>query len=325
MALNRVSSDTAKVNRSSGLILTGVLAACIGLGACSTTSSASMKGGDLDTLYSFRDLKLTASSGREVPVRMFRPAADCSPCDLIIFSHGAFATYDRYDVLLANWAALGYVVVAPQHIDSEEHPERTLYADVDPLPTRMEDYVVVSDHFGVDDVTADGLSFSGQQFATGHSLGGLIALLQGGAALGKDDADYMRTEEPPVAVVAVSPPGEIPELISAGGYSSVSEPLLVVTGTTDILPGFIDEWQTHLDSYDANQTDNAYALIFEGMNHYFNGAFGRITPEGKDARPAVETLNTQIDAFLHAAGSDEAPSGPDWDQRDNSIVRILQK
>ena len=98
-----------------------------------------------------------------------------------------------------------------------------------------------------------------------------------------------------------------------------------MTGTTDILPGFIDAWETHLDAFEVGQEGLGYALIFEGMNHYFNGAFGRITPEGAASEIAIDTLNTQILAFLAATASGEVPVGDDWAQTDNPIVRMLTK
>ena len=299
-------------------------ALALALGGCATSSQSPSATVDAPSAgFTYVDIELASEAGRSIPVRVFRPLTDCSPCGLIIFSHGAFATYDRYDVLLTAWAEAGYVVAAPQHVDSEKHPARETYLETDPQPYRLEDYFAVSSLFASADYSLDGLTFSGTQFAAGHSFGGLIALLVGGAELTSGPIEHPDDAPEPEAIVAISPPGEIPDRILAEGYAEIETPLLVVTGTTDILPGFIDEWELHLISYDANRDDVGHALIFDGMNHYFNGAFGRIKPEGASAKTAIDTLNTQITAFLKAASDDVAPSGPDWEQSTNPIVRTL--
>lgn len=296
-----------------------VLSACTAPAPTALGTSAATPG------YSFSDIIESAENNREIPVRVFLPLSDCSPCDVIIFSHGAYATYDRYDVLLAAWAEDGYVVVAPQHVDSEEHPNREAYLTEDSQPLRLEDYLELSALFAADGFEFDGLTFSGKQIAAGHSYGGLIALLAGGAVAAEGPLSFTENAVEPKAVVAVSPPGALEGRIEAVGYSSVDKPTLVITGTTDVLPGFIDEWETHLDSFEASQPGLGYALVFEGMDHYFNGAFGRITPEGAASEFAIDTLNTQISVYLEAVLNGEAPSGAAWTQADNPIVRTLTK
>ena len=293
--------------------------------ASGCTSVSPTETSTLTTPQTYTDITLSAPDGREIPTRVFMPTEDCSPCELIIFSHGNLATYDRYDVLLEDWAARGYVVASSQHIDSEEHPERERYANDDVTGTRLEDYIAASEYFAEPGLDFEGLSFSENQFAAGHSYGGMIALIAGGAVASEGALDFSDAGVEPSAIVAISPPGELPGRIDNAGYALVDKPLLVVTGTTDVLPGFIDEWDIHLDSFYANETDNAYALVFENMNHYFNGAFGRITPEGAAAQPAIDTLNTQISAFLGAISNGEPPSGSDWEQTNNPIARVLTK
>ena len=270
-------------------------------------------------------LNLDAPTGRNIPMRVFLPPEDCSPCDVIIFSHGAYSTYGRYDVLLEDWAEHGYVVAAPLHVDSEEHPDRALFKDVDSQPLRLEDYVAASDMFAAPDYSLNGLHFSGTQIAAGHSYGGLIAEIAGGAEASSGGMTFTGAAIAPSAIIALSPPGVMSGRFDLEGYSKISKPLLVVTGTTDTLPGFIDDWQTHLDSFEASQTSMSYALIFDQMNHYFNGAFCRITPEGANSTAAINTLNSQILAFLRAVSDEQPPSGDDWTQAGNPLVRTLTK
>ncbi len=109
-------------------------------------------------------------------------------------------------------------------------------------------------------------------------------------------------------------------LIDAEGFSSIDTPMLLVTGTTDILPGFIDDWRSHLDGYDAASDTLAYALVYEGMDHYFNGAFGRETPEGTASAAAIGDLNARIATFIDDALAGKLPSGSGWRATSTPIV-----
>ncbi|HEY4545790.1 MAG TPA: hypothetical protein VIG90_05125 [Pedomonas sp.] len=259
-----------------------------------------------------RDLTLD-DAGRAVPVRVFAPASGCTNCTLLIFSHGANASYSRYDVLLKDWAARGYVVAAPQHVDSEEHPRRDDYKTADGRLLRMRDYAVVDAAFTPNAPQQfASLSFSGTVVAAGHSYGALIAQIAGGARIQRPDGDFTRNWRTPKAVIAISPPATIAGFTSLDGWSHVSVPQLVVTGTTDVLPGFVDDWRRHLDSFAAARPGLGFALIFEGMDHNFNGAYCRITPEGAKAAPQVARLNAAIDHFIRKAVGGSLPSAADW-------------
>lgn len=270
--------------------------------------------------YGQVDFNLTAPNGRDVQARAFLPAEDCSPCALIIFSHGAYAAFDRYDVLLSDWAARGYAVVAPQHVDSEDHPRHDAYSMDESRPARLADYALVSSTFAAEGYTLDGVTFSGRQIAAGHSYGGLIAQVAGGASLANSAYTKPGNARAPEAVIALSPPGEIDGLVTMDGFSGIETPMLVVTGTTDRLPGFIDDWQSHLDGYQAAPAALAYALVYEGMDHYFNGAFGRETTEGASAMPAVKDLNARIATFIEDAFADTLPTGLDWRASGSDLV-----
>jgi len=78
-----------------------------------------------------------------------------------------------------------------------------------------------------------------------------------------------------LGVIASSPPGPIPQLFSEDRWSDIAVPMLVVIGTADVLPGFIDDWRLHLRSFEMATRGPAYALVFDNQDHYFGGAFGR--------------------------------------------------
>lgn len=251
--------------------------------------------------------------GRAVPVRVFTPASGCTNCTLVIFSHGANASYGRYDVLLKDWAARGLVVAAPQHVDSEEHPRRGAYKSADGRLLRVRDYALVDAAFAPKAPRQIAhLSFSGTVVAAGHSYGALIAQIAGGARIERPDGDFDRCWRAPKAVIALSPPPAMAGFTSPEGWSHVSVPQLVVTGTADEMPGFVDDWQRHLDSYAAARPGLGFALVFDGMDHNFNGAYCRITPDGVKAAPQVARLNAAIDHFIGRAASGTPPTAAEW-------------
>lgn len=267
-----------------------------------------------------RDVTVAAPDGRVIPVRVYLPARGCRRCALVIFSHGAFATPGRYDVLLDAWAAHGLVVAAPLHTDSEEHADRARYPDS--RATRIADWRAV-------DAAMRGrrlkhVSFSGKVVAAGHSYGALIAEVVGGARMA-EERGLQRDWRVPAAVIAISPPGAMPAFVAAQGFAAITRPTLVVTGTTDILPGFVDRWQQHLDSYHGASAGLGYALTFDGMNHYFNGAYGRPRPEGAAAGPQVARLNRAIVDFIDAAVADTLPTKADWIARSGNGVKAEAK
>lgn len=247
-----------------------------------------------------QNLSFTAKTGRVVGARVFFREGGCSVCPLIIFSHGANATYDRYNALLHAWARAGYVVAAPLHVDSEEHPRRADFGQEMHIPTRIEDYNLVRSALGVGPLKhAEDVSLSGTYIAAGHSFGALIAQGAGGAALGGPPVDAVNL---PSAIIAVSPPGPIPGAVDTEAWGAISVPMLVVTGTEDVLPFIAPKWQDHLASHEAAPEAFSIALVFDGADHYFNGAFGRIHKAYTDS-DQIRTLNTAVLAFMDQARS----------------------
>lgn len=248
------------------------------------------------------DLEIAAPDGRSIPMRLFAPAKGCGDCTLVIFSHGAFSTYDRYDRLLLAWADAGFVVVAPLHVDSEKHPDPESYEPDAALPTRVEDYLQLRDHFtkGARRQVLD-VSFSGEVIAAGHSFGALIAQIAGGAnppAISAQAVADLAAQQPR-AIVAISPPPPVSGYVESEHWAQIAVPMLVVTGTADVIPQFVPDWRQHLASYQAAPDSRSYALVFDDADHYFNGAFGRLSVEGEATSDMIAQLNKSIVGFMH--------------------------
>jgi len=245
-----------------------------------------------------RSIGVTAASGRRVPVDLTHPEAQDAGLPLIVFSHGANAAPDRYRVLLDAWAQAGFVVAAPLHVDSEDHPDRALYDSRAIRAARAEDYEAVDAHFAAP---------SGV-IAIGHSYGALIAQMAGGARLIEGQPQIHARK--PRAVIALSPPPPMPGTVDATGWSAIDVATLTVTGDRDIMPGFVDKWEQHLAAYHAQNSEQAYALLFGGMDHYFNGAFGRLKP-GAAVAP-VDALNGAILSFARDCLGGNGPTAERW-------------
>ncbi|MEO0996993.1 MAG: hypothetical protein AAFX58_05710, partial [Pseudomonadota bacterium] len=159
----------------------------------------------------------------------------------------------------------------------------------------------------------DGVTLSGKIIAAGHSFGGLIAQIAAGAELDPAvDAALSETAIRPLAVIALSPPGPIPDYISAAGWGKLRTPSLTVTGTADIIPEFTPKWELHKASYEAAPAGGAYLLVFDGMDHYFNGAFGRRGAQGFEENSAVVLLNGIILDFVRSVETGSLPIDSEW-------------
>lgn len=255
---------------------------------------------------------LNANDGRLISLRVLTPE-NCNKCPLVIFSHGANAAFDRYDALLIPLAKAGYRVAVPNHTDSEDHVDREAYTAADWLPTRIEDYNVIAANYE-----------TRYRVAAGHSFGALIAQIAGGAEipLGLKIAPAYAPE----AVLAYSPPGPIPNYIDAAGWAKIDVPLLVTTGTTDIVPMMAEEWDLHLVSYDAAPKGRSFALIYDGMDHYMDGAYGRETTDGSAVRErAMSHLTKTSTYFLSSVKDGGKISSQDWETQKRDFVDARAK
>lgn len=264
-------------------------------------------------------LVVRGADERDILIDVRMPSNGCDGCTLIAFSHGARSVPNRYDSLLEVWASAGYVVAAPIHVDSEEHQNRSAYEPVTHLPLRIEDMALtVSAMLERSTDSEAAFRLSDRYIVAGHSFGALIAQVLGGAIPHeKTGVPKLDMETNPSAVIAISPPSFIPDYMTAEGWSSVSVPMLVVTGTEDVLPGFIDDWRGHLDSYDAAPPHLSYAAVFEGMDHYFNGAFGRLDANRAASSVSdLKSLNELVLGFVWNAEQGAPIPANDW--RDGS-------
>lgn len=227
-----------------------------------------------------RIVAVTTASGRISHVTHWRaPVARGT----ILFSHGALSSPAKYDPLILPWVAAGFDVWAPLHVDSTDHPDTKAFPGLASWRARIEDMRALSAKVG-----------GHGHIAAGHSYGGLTALTLGGAQAVVPEGIGGSLRDPrTMAVVAFSPPGLAPGLIDGAGYAALAVPALIETGTLDTppaRPGIVvdpDSWKGHLLAYDsAAAGHDRYALVLDGVDHYFGGLI--CSPERPGPRQSTQ-------------------------------------
>jgi pimeloyl-ACP methyl ester carboxylesterase len=209
----------------------------------------------------------------------------CGNRGVILFSHGfGFAPW-KYTELYDHWVDAGFKVYAPLHVDSTDHPNTADYSGLyAPWVARLEDMEFLAKKYG-----------KKGYIAAGHSFGALTALAKGGVETNTDTFEGEVYDDNAELVLAFSPPAAIPGFVETYGYAELRAPALIQTGTNDVfVPG--DSYEGHLDAYNyALAEGNRYALVFEGVDHYFGGVFDK---EGLDVEEQIEELNIAAEISL---------------------------
>jgi pimeloyl-ACP methyl ester carboxylesterase len=183
----------------------------------------------------------------------------------IFFGHGAASAPWKYEALFAHWMRAGYRVLAPLHVDSSDHPDRAKFVGLASWAAR------------IDDMRAVTATIEQQHYiAAGHSYGAMAALALGGAMPLLPEGVTGPIADPRAKLVlAFSPPGAMPPLIDAAGYAGLAVPALIQTGTADIPPG-APGWEGHLLAFETPKAGgDRFALVLDGVDHYFGGAICR--------------------------------------------------
>lgn len=263
-------------------------------------------------------LTLPDATGRAVRWVVFHPRLS-GRYPLVAFSSGAFSDPDRYQVLLQPIAAAGAVVIAPVPVDADVlRPTRPPSRDAT-WTTRVADFRAALDPPAAltRRLREAGSEIGAGRVAMGHSYGALIAQIGGGAQVAGPGGQV-----PPQpfgridAVLAWSPPGPLAGQSAASSFPSMSTPSLTITGTADVLPGFIDDWHVHLFGFRNASGGSHRAWVGQGINHYFGGSFGRLGHPSAQDRTLLRHAQTQAFSFLgqHVAGffpCQATPAGTD--------------
>ncbi|KOU38193.1 chlorophyllase [Streptomyces sp. WM4235] len=248
-------------------------------------------------------VKVTApSSGRNLPV--------------IVFSHGNAWSMDGYEPLVDRWAAAGFIVVQPTHLDSRRNGitwEDPRFASV--WRVRIADLHAVLD--GLGDILLQagdpGTRADRDRVAVvGHSWGAQTAgALLGARVLDADGIpgeDFSHSAVSAGALIAATGTGDTLTPFAAEhlpfmrpDYSTMTPPVLVVAGGRDQsqLSTRGPAWFT--DAYHLSPAPKSLLAIAEG-EHTLGGLAGERVAETTDEDPARVTLVADaISAYLHDA------------------------
>lgn len=237
--------------------------------------------------------ELKTPEGRAVSVTEWR--AHGRERGVILFSHGAGSSPKYYDRIIGPWVASGWTVLAPMHVDSREHPDTANYPGLSSWKARIEDMRLLIAKIGDTPFVA-----------AGHSYGGLVATMLGGAQpVVPEGLQAPLAPRLAKAVVAFSPPPPIPVLVTEEGYSKLAVPALIQTGTLDIMPGMPqDGWKSHLAAFTTTaEGGNRYGLVLEGVNHYFGGTICDFSQPGPAQLAQLDMANARVALFLEGYGA----------------------
>lgn len=232
---------------------------------------------------------LSTPDGRALPLWRWRAATDGNVSEkdagnsgakaAILFSHGAASSPRHYERLFRPWAAAGYDIFAPVHVDATDHPQHDQFTGLASWKARIEDMWLISKLLGDQPYIAAGHSYGG---LTAIAIGGGVSLLPDGLRSDFNSQNGLRDPRA-AAVLAFSPPPAIASLVGTQGYAPLAVPSFHQTGTKDVLAGAGDEnaWKDHLHAFDA-APDNGqhFALLLPKVDHYFGGLICKPDADG---------------------------------------------
>ncbi|MCZ7440020.1 chlorophyllase [Micromonospora sp. WMMC241] len=247
------------------------------------------------------------TTGRDsgLSVKVTAPASgDHLP--VIVFSHGNAWSMDGYQPLVDRWAAAGFVVVQPTHLDSRRHGigfDDPRFGSI--WRVRIADLHAVLDH--LDEIMAQaraaGLHATVDHdriAAVGHSWGGqTVGALLGARVLdaaGTPGEDFSHPAVRAGALLAATGTGDslTPFAVEhlpfmRPDYSTMSAPALVVAGDRDqsAMSTRGPDWFT--DAYHLSPAPKSLLTIADGQ-HTLGGVAGERVAETTDEDPARVAL-----------------------------------
>lgn len=222
---------------------------------------------------------------RQVPVKIYAPAAGSGPFPVIVFSHGLGGTRDGYEYLGQCWAAHGYVSVHLQHAGSDDavwkdagtggrmSAMHRAAAQPRNAMDRVQDVTFALDQLVRLNQTNSawrGKLELGRVGVAGHSFGAHTTLAVAGAAYsgwgGTTQADLRVKAAIPMSAPAPANKSRLDE-----AFAGVKIPCFHMTGTQDDSPIGETKAVDRRVPFDHCQNSDQFLLTFTGGDH---GVFG---------------------------------------------------
>ncbi|GGP34088.1 alpha/beta hydrolase family protein [Saccharothrix coeruleofusca] len=262
--------------------------------------------------------------GRPVDLRMKVSApATGDNLPVILFSHGHgpsnfVSSLHGYGPVVDFWAAHGFVVIQPTHLDAmmlglreADDPDAPAYAR-----SRVEDMRHVLDHLDQVEAAVPGLAGRldrSRIAAVGHSMGGhTVGVLAGqSTADPADGSDLDLSDDRVKAAVLLAAPGHGEDLapavaehypaLKATAFHGMTTPALVVVGDKDWNAHFSQRRDWHCDAYSRSPGPKSLLTLF-GAEHGLGGISSYDAKETTDENPErVAALRALVWAYLRSA------------------------
>ncbi|GIM87361.1 alpha/beta hydrolase family protein [Salinispora arenicola] len=249
-----------------------------------------------------------ADRGEDLQVRVSAPVAG-RELPIIVFSHGFGKSMKAYAPLVDYWAAHGFVVAQPTHLDSRTlniTPDDPRHSEI--WRFRVADLKRILDHLDVIEAAVPGLDGRldpGRIAAVGHSWGGqTVGMLLGARVLGADGLPGEDMSDSRVtAGVLLSTTGTGGADLSpfaaehfpfmSPSFADMTTPTLVVAGDKDQSPLSVrgPDWFT--DPYHLSPGPKGLLTLF-GAEHSLGGVAGDAVTETTDESPERVALIQRI-------------------------------
>jgi hypothetical protein len=286
-------------------------AAALALGGCAQRSLPRLEPGPHAVAVGAATLH-DAVEGRDIAVRLAAPA-EPGRYPVVVFSHGAMCYPEKYAAVTDHWASWGYVVVAPNHLDSPNSRTK-LTPDLLPklLDSRIRDLTLVTDSAATLLAGANlaATPDPARMAIAGHSFGGMLTQIKmglllkdprTGSALSRADARYR-------AALVMSGVGPMPQM-APDAFAGLRGPLLASGGTLDlgnVGSGEIFPWEWRMSAYTLAPPGDKYSLVLERGDHYLGGLICREDRGGDDDAEGAAIVRAVQVTFLDAWVRDDA-------------------
>ncbi|MGH7158462.1 MAG: alpha/beta hydrolase family protein [Acetobacteraceae bacterium] len=226
------------------------------------------------------ETRLAGRPGGGLPVLMLPAAAAHGRCPAIIFSHGLGGRAASFTTLAAPWAAAGFLVLLPEHLDSLARgaPRRPSFAELRRYALlRIGDVKALIDALPALAMRAAIRVASGAIGVGGHSFGAWTAAVIGGAKIYVQAGRAESFADPrPRAFLLLAgpavPPGASPthpfDGMSGDSFATLTRPLMLIDGTRDdVPPGAPESYRERLAVYALSPPGNKYLALESHGTH----------------------------------------------------------
>ncbi|MGV9297923.1 alpha/beta hydrolase family protein [Amycolatopsis sp. NPDC003676] len=282
-------------------------------------------------VVSVKPVRLDAPGrGEDLPVRVSAPVTG-GDLPVIVFSHGFSQSLDSYAPLADYWAAHGFVVVQPTHLDART---RALPAEDPRTPNiwrlRVDDLRHVIDQLDTVEAAVPGLSGRvdrGRIAVAGHSWGAQSASMLLGAriveadgSIGEDLSDSRVSAGVLFALTGIggadlSPFAAEHFPFMSPSFDDLKAPALFIAGDQDdsMLSVRGPDWFT--DAYRLSPGEKSLLTLF-GAEHSLGGISGYEHKETTDESPERVALQQRLTtAYLRSA---LIPGDDSWSRIEDS-------